>query len=720
MTLASVAGDAAIPPGLPLRSCERCLRSTTRGILQPGWRHQHRTQRDWPRSRRAFARSRSATSAPTPALTPPGGSCWATSATPGRCAARRTAPACARARRAAAPTSSSAPTPATWIALRRGELSGIDAFGQRRLYARGNLDLAIAFEGLFRLEDGRQPLLRIHDVHLPGRRDLDADDGRGLRRPAAARPRRREELVLRRRGRALAALPRPRARPARLRRVLQARDRAVHGALVRRDRAGDDGRAGHRARARRRQLDGRPDRDRAGPAPPRARREPGAAGPAVAFVKRTYHPIVRLMRPELGLLPHRFARDKVAEHFWGLFADPDAIDPSVADVVVDEFQRIYASTGGRIAFLSAARNIYLEAPYGRNGFYGRLSQLEPPALFVWGSHDRVIPPAFGRHVARWLPSAEQIVLDGCGHVPQVERAAQTTGLLERFFARFDAWGPLPRQRHADGPRRLEAMDTETASRPSRNGHHAGSGPFAARTGARARRRRARRPGEPRARRRRARSTGSWARSRAACARGFPPPTSTSATRTSSARRCPPSGCWRASGFAARCAAWATSPRRARCCSWATTPAATCHLTRSSSPSPSARTSASSGAFTSSRTTSCCRCRGWAFCASTARSRRHRRTPTRALASGAALLVYPGGDVEVHRPTWEGNTVNFDGRRGFVRLALEHDVPIVPVVAIGGQETALFLSRGERVARRSCSTGSFASRCCRCRSPCRGA
>ncbi|MGH2897653.1 MAG: lysophospholipid acyltransferase family protein, partial [Solirubrobacteraceae bacterium] len=71
---------------------------------------------------------------------------------------------------------------------------------------------------------------------------------------------------------------------------------------------------------------------------------------------------------------------------------------------------------------------------------------------------------------------------------------------------------------------------------------------------------------------------------------------------------------------------------------------------------------------------------------------------RALESGAALLVYPGGDVEVHRPTWEGNRVNFDGRRGFVRLALEHDVPIVPVVAIGWQETALFLSRGEGLAK----------------------
>jgi 1-acyl-sn-glycerol-3-phosphate acyltransferase len=70
----------------------------------------------------------------------------------------------------------------------------------------------------------------------------------------------------------------------------------------------------------------------------------------------------------------------------------------------------------------------------------------------------------------------------------------------------------------------------------------------------------------------------------------------------------------------------------------------------------------------------------------------------ALESGAALLVYPGGDYEVHRPSWERNRVDFNRRKGFLRLALEHDVPIVPVVSIGGQETALFLSRGERLAR----------------------
>ena len=70
----------------------------------------------------------------------------------------------------------------------------------------------------------------------------------------------------------------------------------------------------------------------------------------------------------------------------------------------------------------------------------------------------------------------------------------------------------------------------------------------------------------------------------------------------------------------------------------------------------------------------------------------------ALESGAALLVYPGGDYEVHRPSWDRNRVDFDDRHGFIRLALAQNAPVVPVVSIGGQETAFFLSRGERLAR----------------------
>jgi 1-acyl-sn-glycerol-3-phosphate acyltransferase len=70
----------------------------------------------------------------------------------------------------------------------------------------------------------------------------------------------------------------------------------------------------------------------------------------------------------------------------------------------------------------------------------------------------------------------------------------------------------------------------------------------------------------------------------------------------------------------------------------------------------------------------------------------------ALEAGAAVLVYPGGDWEVHRPVWQRNKVDFAGRKGFIKLALDAGVPIVPIVSVGGQETALFLSNGNWLAR----------------------
>lgn len=72
--------------------------------------------------------------------------------------------------------------------------------------------------------------------------------------------------------------------------------------------------------------------------------------------------------------------------------------------------------------------------------------------------------------------------------------------------------------------------------------------------------------------------------------------------------------------------------------------------------------------------------------------------TMALKSGAALLVYPGGDYEVFRPSWKRHEVDFGGRKGYVRLAREAGVPIVPIASVGGQEAALFLDRGQWLAK----------------------
>ncbi|MDQ4095679.1 MAG: acyltransferase family protein [Actinomycetota bacterium] len=71
--------------------------------------------------------------------------------------------------------------------------------------------------------------------------------------------------------------------------------------------------------------------------------------------------------------------------------------------------------------------------------------------------------------------------------------------------------------------------------------------------------------------------------------------------------------------------------------------------------------------------------------------------TTVLESGASVLVYPGGDVDTHRPWTARHEIRFDGRKGFLRIAKETGVPIVPVVSVGGQDTYLPLTDGRRIA-----------------------
>lgn len=70
----------------------------------------------------------------------------------------------------------------------------------------------------------------------------------------------------------------------------------------------------------------------------------------------------------------------------------------------------------------------------------------------------------------------------------------------------------------------------------------------------------------------------------------------------------------------------------------------------------------------------------------------------ALEADAAVLLYPGGDLDVYRPSFDENVIDFGGRTGYVDAAFSAQAPIVPVVSTGGQETQFFLSRGRRLSR----------------------
>jgi pimeloyl-ACP methyl ester carboxylesterase len=161
--------------------------------------------------------------------------------------------------------------------------------------------------------------------------------------------------------------------------------------------------------------------------------------PSMAWRRRRHFvPLVRLLRPELAAIPHTFGDALVRQQFWGMFSRPERIHPSAADVAVEEFLRNYRSVNARVAFHAAARHIYLEEPLGPNGFYTRLRELNPPAMFVWGDEDPLVPHAFSRYVRDALPHAPQVVLEQCGHVPQVEHPVDANTLVREFIGHAQA------------------------------------------------------------------------------------------------------------------------------------------------------------------------------------------------------------------------------------------------------------------------------------------
>jgi pimeloyl-ACP methyl ester carboxylesterase len=161
--------------------------------------------------------------------------------------------------------------------------------------------------------------------------------------------------------------------------------------------------------------------------------------PAVAFRKlRQFVPLVRLMRTEIAALPIKMPRGVAMRFLRGIFADPSRLADAWYDAAIDEFLRVFNIRANRLAIFSALRHVYLDQPFGESGFWDRLPALRPPALFLWGDRDNLVPAGFGRFVAEALPEAESVVIESCGHVPQFEHPELTARLTRDFIAALPA------------------------------------------------------------------------------------------------------------------------------------------------------------------------------------------------------------------------------------------------------------------------------------------
>ena len=70
----------------------------------------------------------------------------------------------------------------------------------------------------------------------------------------------------------------------------------------------------------------------------------------------------------------------------------------------------------------------------------------------------------------------------------------------------------------------------------------------------------------------------------------------------------------------------------------------------------------------------------------------------AFGRGGSVLVYPGGDLDAYRLSRDRDRVVFGERAGFVRVARDAGVPVVPVVAHGAHRSAYIFHEGVSLAR----------------------
>jgi pimeloyl-ACP methyl ester carboxylesterase len=63
----------------------------------------------------------------------------------------------------------------------------------------------------------------------------------------------------------------------------------------------------------------------------------------------------------------------------------------------------------------------------------KVKKIKAPTLVLWGREDGLTPLAMGKAFAEDIPGAQLLVIEQCGHVPQMEKAAEFNAALLKFL-----------------------------------------------------------------------------------------------------------------------------------------------------------------------------------------------------------------------------------------------------------------------------------------------
>ncbi len=159
---------------------------------------------------------------------------------------------------------------------------------------------------------------------------------------------------------------------------------------------------------------------------------------SAAVYRQSLPPYLTLLRNrgigELFLLapPPAWA---IARGIRGIVEDRRTVDTGQ----VEGYRAPLRDRARRRAILRAARQVDVGSG---DRLASRLGELGVPALLIWGDRDRVVPPEFGRRLARELGNADLVLLEGVGHLPPEEAPRRSVEPVLRFL---QSLGPSRRE-----------------------------------------------------------------------------------------------------------------------------------------------------------------------------------------------------------------------------------------------------------------------------------
>jgi pimeloyl-ACP methyl ester carboxylesterase len=135
-------------------------------------------------------------------------------------------------------------------------------------------------------------------------------------------------------------------------------------------------------------------------------------------------PLRLLAHPLLGPVLSRFTpRREFMKRLAATYGDPERIDAQDAD---RQF-RLFRRAGNRAALGAFLRGGPIPDPRPL------LAGIRAPTLLLWGSRDRVAPPAAAERFARDIPGAVVQVIEGAGHAPMTELPEETAAAILAFL-----------------------------------------------------------------------------------------------------------------------------------------------------------------------------------------------------------------------------------------------------------------------------------------------